>query len=829
MPIDALIEQSADSLVNGVSRQPAVQRLPSQAEEQINMLSDVVEGVVRRPPLEHVASLTGDAVTDLVHGQGGDYFTHEIDLGVDGQYLAIIAYGDIHVYDLSDGSEMTVNDSAAGTPGSYTYLSDSSGGELTEKQSFRAVSIGESTYILNRQLRPGVSFATSPGRTHAHEFMLQLKSGAPTSATAGIKIYFDGVEVSAAGGGGGDTDGTMNNICSALTSVTNPSDTVGTAAGSPQDWRFTRYGTNVLHAYQFQGVNDAITAGDDYGDSTHVLVATGTNGEDPRVPKFSDLPDKGVPNFVVLVSGDEGTEEDEFYVEYLEDRSVWKETRRPGGSDTITSVDFPHVLTYNSGPNTFTFGELALQERLVGDDTSAPHPSFTAAPIQDIFIHENRFSLLSGENVVMSEAGNYENFYPTTVTTLIDSDPIDVAGQGGQIAVWDAAIPHDTGVTLFSSTGNIIGDLVGSRNERLTLENARIETRGSFAQSDLPPVAIDRSSVYMLDRGGRTSVYQYQKIDVDLFDSVELTGHVGDYIPGGLLEISPGRAENMMLARAAGSSAPERNTLYVYRFHRIGDERAMASWSKWVFGEDDDIVSVSWIDSVAYFLIIRSDGLHLEKMDFGKADEDQGAVATPLGHRVHLDSLFSATGSYNVSTDETTWTVPYDQDTIGGTYRIVKGGAWGDERASIITVEDSTTDGSIVANGDHTAHPVYIGRIYDSSYELSQIVVRSRSGAGRIGGRLQLRRGRLSYADTGTFTVDTTFDEDDDTYSVIFTPVIVGGSEVGAAPIEDGVFEFDIGGNADGIAVNIHSDSHLPFTLISFEWEGRFYNRASRA
>ena len=49
----SLISNNIPNLINGVSQQPPSLRLASQAEEQINGLSDVVTGLKKRPPTEH--------------------------------------------------------------------------------------------------------------------------------------------------------------------------------------------------------------------------------------------------------------------------------------------------------------------------------------------------------------------------------------------------------------------------------------------------------------------------------------------------------------------------------------------------------------------------------------------------------------------------------------------------------------------------------------------------------------------------------------------------------------------------------------------------------
>jgi len=199
---------------------------------------------------------------------------------------------------------------------------------------------------------------------------------------------------------------------------------------------------------------------------------------------------------------------------------------------------------------------------------------------------------------------------------------------------------------------------------------------------------------------------------------------------------------------------------------------------------------------------------------------------------VHLDSLLSLTGSYSGVLDETTWTIPYDQATNGGTYQIIKGGAWGALRGSSIPIKSAAVDLSITAQGDHSAFAVYIGREYTWSYELSQIHSRPREGngdRGRIGGRLQPRTGRVTYRDTGTFDVEVRSTEDDDVYSQTFTSQFLNQAVFGPTGLDSGTFEFHIGGDSRNVRVIFTGTSFLPARLSALEWTGRFRQHPDQA
>ena len=467
----------------------------------------------------------------------------------------------------------------------------------------------------------------------------------------------------------------------------------------------------------------------------------------------------------------------------------------------------------------------------MGDTLSAPLPSFAGHPIKDIVIHNNRLCFLSDTNVVASEAAGYFNFWPTTVTELVDSDPFDISATGNRTSYVEYAVPLGDGLSLFSPVGDTISELVGSRDEPLTVTNARIEERSALPSSNVRPADAGARVYFALDRGSRTSIFEYTQQDYAVFGTTDVTSHCPDYLPNGVYRLAPGRAENTL----AVLTTEERNVVFIYRYWYEGDDQLMSSWSEFVIDESAVIVDVGWNESKLYLFIHRQDGLHFEVLDFGKVEE-----ADDYPHRVHLDSLVKVTGTYDIPSDTTTWTVPYDQTTNGGEFRAVTSeefGTGGDGRGQVLTI-DYSTDTTFTATGDWTAGAVYFGRVYESSYEFSEIVLRYRSRSGDVGssdhkidGRLQLKRGHLVYEDTGYFEAQITSRDPDDTevYVAEFTAESINESVFGPRAIETGVFEFDIAGRSNEVVITIKSDAVLPFTISALTWEGRFYQRATQA
>ena len=66
-------------------------------------------------------------------------------------------------------------------------------------------------------------------------------------------------------------------------------------------------------------------------------------------------------------------------------------------------------------------------ERTVGDDNSAPKPSFIGHKINNVFFFRNRLGFLANDNVILSTVSKFFQFFPETVLTVIDLSLIHIS------------------------------------------------------------------------------------------------------------------------------------------------------------------------------------------------------------------------------------------------------------------------------------------------------------------------------------------------------------------------------------------------------------------
>jgi len=199
-------------------------------------------------------------------------------------------------------------------------------------------------------------------------------------------------------------------------------------------------------------------------------------------------------------------------------------------------------------------------------------------------------------------------------------------------------------------------------------------------------------------------------------------------------------------------------------------------------------------------------------------------VDTNLPFTVLLDRKVVLTGSYSSGTDKTTFTLPYE-DT--NTMEVVLGGAWGSTQKGRNIPIVSTTNSTVVVDGDYSANTCIVGRKYTFKYTFPTFYVREQKSSGSSttvnSGRLQLKNMSVVYGDTGFFeVVMTPLARSSSTYK--FTGQVLGSSgfTLGQPNLESGTFKFPIQCKNEDSVIFITSDSYVPCNFLSAEWEGIF-------
>ena len=776
----ALISQSIPNLINGVSQQPPSLRLSTQAEIQENGISSVVTGLQKRPSTQHIADLGTISNLDKA-------FIHTIRRDENEFYSMVVdTAGTIRVFD-KDGTSRTVTNNAP------TYLS----GLTDPSQELSAVSIADSTFIVNKNITVAKGTSTAPSRNpealvyvkqadYSSTYRLKITKGASNStvqfATKSSTQSSTSLTQNAERGASTDLIAQNLDTFSGTGVSTTYYDNI-TNASAVSGITITRYGS-VLHIQSTNSTDFQVEVGDSHG-GDHLLVFK------DETPDFKKLPVEAPNDFVIKVSGDNQKAQDDYYVKFYD--GVWKETVEPSAIIDLDDSTMPHKLVKDASAN-FTFDVVTYADRDIGDDSTNPFPSFIGYTLSDIFFHRNRLGLLADENVILSRSGEFEefDFFKKSALTIVDSDPIDVAVSSNKVSILKHAVPFNESLLLFSDLTQfkVTGDPV------LTPETINVANTTEFEASlRAKPSQAGKFVYFASKRGAWSGMWEYfVDTDTDTNDATEITAHVPEYLDGEVIDIQASSNEDMICVRT--DNDPQ--SVYVYRYYWQGREKLQASWSKFTFGAD--VIGMSFNLADIYLLIKRGTNLFLERMNLSVDDATNytdGQFSIHLDRRVRLETSGLTT-------------VPYtDSSTI-----------YIDESGAIIAL-------SAVAGKLSAGEVVFAGIPFTFKYQFSEPVVKQNNNPITTG-TLHIRNYAVVYDNTGFFSVDIE-PARRSTYTRTFTGRIVGGAAniLNKAAIDSGTYRFGVIGHAD-TKITLKSDSHLPCKFQSAEWEGFFVLRSRR-
>ena len=819
----SLVSYAIPNLAQGISQQPDAQRDPTQGEIQINGMSSILEGLRKRDCSETIALVSN---TDF-----GDAFIHSILRDNVEEYLAVITSTGIQVFDL-DGVAQTVN-----APGGYSYLSS-----VTNPRSHvRAVTIADFTFISNTKTAPAMNTATAPAtaRPAAHEALIWVRA-ANYGQTYTVNI-----------------NGTQATVQTAVAPVVTSGSTVTenrissaeiaqnliTGLGSISGVTLARNGS-VIHVTSNSAITISATDARANADITAILS---------QVQAFTELPTIAPQGYQVEITGDPGNNFDGYYVEFTPNsgtfgEGTWSETVSPGVEYQINNTTMPHLLVrlpngnFHFGPaDGSTQGGITIPSwgnRVAGDYITSPDPSFIGNPINDIFIYKNRLGFLADENVILSRVREFYEFFPETVTTVLDTDPIDVVASNNRVSVLRYAVPYQDELILFSPQYQF---RFNAAETVLTPATAQITVLTQFeVDVDVRPQLAGGGIVFCQANGDFTQFREFSVRGAGTAltaDAQDLTGYVSAFVPSNVFKLTVNDTSNAVFALSGETGHQDRIYVYKYFIRNAGQgaERAQSSWSYWELEAADEILQVLCIRETLFCLVRYGTKVYLEKIPVqDRSPEPPTNAPYPLllDRRVSTTtetpaSMRVSAGTYNSNTNTTTWTLPF---TATSTVQAWSGYSTTGNGGVLLAYITSGT--SISANGDWSSQPVYFGVPYNFRYRFTRFKLYKEIGGGKAAAnveRTQVRNAKLRYHETAFFKIHV-IPEGRDTGVYTFDATILGSrnSALGSAQpngynIDDnrfyeGVFNIPIMSRGERCMVEIQNDTPHPCKFSTCEW-----------
>lgn len=779
--------------LNGVSQQPPVLRFPTQVSEQINAESSPTRGLIKRKPTRHIKSL----YSPTEDGPFVQFITRD---SIE-RYVLIVDANTPKVFNRDTGLEYLVQ-----TPDGTSYLTCD-----VARDSLRAVTVQDSTYILNRDVVAKMADTVSP---FTNEVVVWIRQGQYATDYT-LKVAGHSVTKTTS-----DTD--FNDIKTSNVASTLLTDiTAALGAG----WSFRhRTGDSVF----------TIRKDDNSTFEAEVICSAGEDRMEcivNRTQLFSNLPSICTNGYVCRVLGDVQAAEDDYWVHFVTHSAsddigdgTWVEIARPDIQNQPDAATLPlrldrleddalGSLTGTPYKVYFRLAKVAWAPRDSGDEVSSKVPSFINRRIKNLIMHLGRLFFLTDVSVVSSRAGDLEDFWRGTATTVTDADPVDLdVPVSGTV---HAAVTISRQLIVFGDKVQMVlegGDHLAPANASLTAK-----TRYQMSES-CDPIAISDMAFFTYNNGAYGGVREYRPETYNTRASVfETSLIIPAYLPPDARAIVASAVDSRVFY--LGST---RNLLGVYRWVQNGTDRVMASWSTW---DVQGVVLGMHIDGSELYLIIRRDGVAcLEAVALSDQASDAGLVfQIHLDRRVtDADCTASFVGGY------TTLLLPYATDS---SVSVLTSGT-ADDPVATITVEQDTDPVTGFARvrfaGEVPDGGLILGIPYEFRIDLSPFFVRAQTASGgQVGtkpGKLQIVRTRFDLTGSGYAKVRVTH-QDGAYYDTEFTALVAGLTVIGSVSDDSKELWAGIFGDSIESQIQVLSSSPLPTQISAIEWEGQFSPR----
>lgn len=772
--------------LQGVSQQQPRVRLRGQVTEQINMQSDVVRGLISRPPTKEIAVFTGESA-DLSFD----------DVEIDGvKYTVGFREGVLQVWDAS-GTAFTVN---MEDQDATDYIGDNMSFHVYDKTIYatnRDKVVLASTVTDSAAVVTAIGLVQALGGQFGRDFTITINYSDDTARSYTQNIPdTDPDEVNG--------EHIMKMLIDGLNgTTTHTGSQSGTLKGTTT---LVRDGAVLMITDSAVTFTLTLADGDD-GDTLRGHVLTARTLEDlTRIAPHGTL---------VEVDG-EKTADDDFYMRFeVETASPtvgsdfgkggkwveWVNALEPTDFDLKT---MPHVLFLAAGE--FFFERNLWLGRRAGDIDTNPEPSFVGEKITDIGGFQSRLTFTAGANWITSRTNFPADFWKKSVIAQLSSDPIDIASTTESEVSLKWMVPFDRDLLLMSEKHQFI---VGGSGA-LTPNNASMVLTTDFEMAgNARPSSTGRTILFPYQVGKNAGVKEFFSSDELATNGANnITETVSTYIHGDIIQIATSTNFNMTLIRT--DHAASSKTVWVYKYLWEGLDKKQSSWSKWVFPYD--VAYVYW-DNATVFVIMR-EGTEYFLTSLSMDYEPHNVGYIPLLDR-QTDEVADSNSKVSLAFA--------DAEFVQHTGCAVPG-----SQAQPIAV---TGSGPFVyeffANTVPSGATVVAGLIYEALVEPTMPFIRNRTGEVIENGTLVVTDFTIFFDNSGGIMSERRSKYRSDTRLFGNQKIITEGDpdDPLGIGIRDGEWNIPWGERTDWSGLTLKSIDQRPITILKIGWKGQGYKR----
>jgi len=581
------------------------------------------------------------------------------------------------------------------------------------------------------------------------------------------------------------------------------------------------------------------------------------------VHTVAGLPTQCQGGYVVKVSNS-SLDEDDYYLNFTTDLSgvsgagTWVETVAPESKNHILPETMPHQIVKNTD-GTFDVKPMVWEDRLAGDNTTNPKPTFLkgfgsglgiGSPISNILFWRNRLVLLSKNNICLTqplksgilspgEGGQIYDVWGKSAIALSPGDAIDVTATSNQVCNLWHGIEVNAGLMLFSEYEQF---LLTTDSDVVTPETVKVKRVSSWSYSQrCSPISLGNSIAFCDNAGRHSRLFEMSNITRETEPLVtELSKPITESIPTGIKSIAESRENGLVvLAHHSPYSALNPDPIgdadhcnspydyvYGYKYFTSGSKRIQSAWFKWKFPG-----RVLWHTIIrdTYYLILDNDLPNVRLLAMDLIRKESSTVYSHVGshcdlHRTYLDEMHNvtATGVY----DGTYTRYPIPESLYTGS-QVTPGDLWviytGQYQGSRHNVFWS--GGEAYIQGDHTSGQTIMGFAYDMKLKLPVIYPTKKTGDAYIAdttSTLTVHRCKLNMGISGAFSVYV-YSKDRDAYSTNFEASSQHTHDNNINNIRHSqTVDVPIYQLNTNFKLEFNSNNPTPCTLNSMTWEGDY-------
>ena len=462
--------------------------------------------------------------------------------------------------------------------------------------------------------------------------------------------------------------------------------------------------------------------------------------------------------------------------------------------------------------------------RTVGAADTNPMPSFVGHTIDGISFFKNRIIFTSRQNAICSQAGDYFNFFASTVITIIDSDPIDISASSLKPIRFKHLLPVPRGLLLFGDNAQYV---LETTTEAFAPKTAEINLLSTFSQSDgISPIDIGPSYIFLEEGDKASAVYE-----MNVGDNVggkpvvqELTKPLPYYIPAAITNLKVSQSANTF----ALLSAQDTKSIYLYRFFNAGDSRVSA-WFRWIL--PGTVESFDFDQDIMYIVTKQGSNYILNTMSLMTETPSQSLLFEGQYLDVRLDYFdYNPTLVYKSATDTTRvcFKDGFENTEEQAVLMYLNPAIAGYFEEQTLQYDASAPTGEkyyLEAEGNQTTSKFAVGYKYEATAELPAFYFVKAEGNKDTLNIPRINRLKINSYNSGPYRALVTSEGRDD-FSVSLPQINANYYLADNIPIiRNAESTVPILAKGNQFSFSLIADSPFPTAFTSLTWEGTYNNK----